>query len=83
MIVENAEHLVFVEVKTRGKNAIDSPSAAVDTAKQKRISLCAAAYIQRYGCTKQPRFDVVEVLLDNGMKPTCMNHIENAFDSIL
>ena len=38
--------LVFCEVKTRAKDSLDTPAAAVNAAKQRRIIASAAWYLQ-------------------------------------
>ena len=60
--------LVFCEVKTRAKDSLDTPAAAVNAAKQRRIIASAAWYLQSTHQSDEPvRFDVAEVIpLDSG-----------------
>ena len=60
--------LVFCEVKTRAKDSLDTPAAAVNAAKQRRIIASAASYLQSTHQSDEPvRFDVAEVVpLDSG-----------------
>ena len=60
--------LVFCEVKTRARDSLDTPAAAVNAAKQRRVIASAALYLQRTGQSDEPmRFDVAEVTpLDSG-----------------
>ena len=60
--------LVFCEVKTRAKDSLDTPAAAVNAAKQRRIIASAALYLQSTRQSDEPvRFDVAEVVpLDSG-----------------
>ena len=60
--------LVFCEVKTRAKDSLDTPAAAVNAAKQRRIIASAACYLQSTHQSDEPvRFDVAEVVpLDSG-----------------
>lgn len=60
--------LVFCEVKTRAKDSLDIPAAAVNAAKQRRIIASAACYLQSTHQSDEPvRFDVAEVVpLDSG-----------------
>ena len=60
--------LVFCEVKTRAKDSLDTPAAAVNAAKQRRIIASAAWYLQSTHQSDEPvRFDVAEVVpLDSG-----------------
>jgi len=51
--------IVFVEVKARSGDGFGGPRAAVDAAKQRRIALTAAEFLQATGCELAARFDVV------------------------
>lgn len=80
IIAENKEYIVFVEVKTRSEHQPMRPSSAVNLSKQKKILLAAKQYLDfTYKGTKQPRFDVAEVFLNNKNKVVKINYIENAF----
>ena len=62
-------HRFFLcEVKTRAKDSLDTPAAAVNAAKQRRIIASAALYLQSTRQSDEPvRFDVAEVVpLDSG-----------------
>jgi putative endonuclease len=75
------EYIFFAEVKTRGENAIATPAESVGAQKQRKICAVAAAFLQRHRYDLQPRFDVIEVYLDENSKLKKINHIKNAFDS--
>ena len=80
IIATDEEYLVFVEVKTRLNTDFGRAAEAVDYAKQKKISLVASQYINKFGLFDVPvRFDVIEIYLQSFE----INHIENAFDSFL
>ncbi len=79
IIAQNDEYIVFAEVKTRGKNRIAAAREAVDLKKQRKIVLTAMEYISENNVMSQPRFDVFEVLQNDG-KIYKFNLIENAFD---
>ena len=85
LIAEDAEYLVFVEVKTRtcaypGSSHYGRPAAAVNAKKRERIASAAEEYLRQHPTTKQPRIDVVEVYIsqDEGTLPKVL-HIRNAF----
>lgn len=80
IIAYDKKHICFVEVKTRGKNMLGTPADAVDFHKKERLIATANYFINKHKMTLQPRFDVIEVYMNN-MKPEHINHIENAFDS--
>lgn len=80
IIAENAQYVIFAEVKTR-KNARYGPACeAVTPAKQAKIIAAAQAWLQEHPTEKQPRFDVIEVYgEENALIPPRINHLENAF----
>ena len=79
IIAENTEYIIFVEVKTRGENALYTPKEAVDERKQKRLSLAAMKYLSKTESSKMTQFDVFEVYSANG-RIYKFNRIENAFE---
>ena len=70
--------LCFIEVKTRTEGALLPPSSAVDFHKEKNIEGSALVYINRYKVKKQPRYDIIEIIV-NENKVVSLNHIEGAF----
>lgn len=79
IIFENSKYIIFVEVKLRKKNAIVSGLEAISYSKQKKIVRTAYSYIQNFGVTKQPRFDVISIAIDYKTQNRSITHIENAF----
>ena len=79
VVCRDSDTLVFVEVKTRGREDFGRPVEAVDREKQKRISRGALAWLRMLD---NPdilfRFDVVEVVIMNSAKPR-VELIKNAF----
>jgi putative endonuclease len=69
--------LVFVEVKTRASSAFGEPEVFVDMAKQRHLIRAANIYIGKTGINKEVRFDIVSVILNEGVKS--VKHIEDAF----
>lgn len=79
-IIAKKNRLVcFVEVKTRGQNPLFRPADAVDEGKQERIKSTSEQFLSRFGMRNNVRFDVCEVWLDDEMKLSDINYIENAF----
>ncbi|NLC78998.1 MAG: YraN family protein [Ruminococcaceae bacterium] len=78
IIARNKEYILFVEVKTRAKNAIVGALESVDANKQRRIIAAANIYLKAHPSGLQPRFDVVAVEHE-GAKYTVTDYIENAF----
>ncbi|PYI59556.1 MAG: YraN family protein [Verrucomicrobia bacterium] len=79
IVCRDNDTLVFVEVKTRTREDFGRPVAAVDREKQKRISRGGLAWLRMLD---NPdilfRFDVVEVIITDGVKPR-LELIKNAF----
>ena len=88
LIAEDREFLVFVEVKTRGTRTYPTdygaPADAVNRAKRKRTVEAARAYLYKKPTEKTPRFDVIEVYLEEtafSATPRVLkiNHLCDAF----
>lgn len=80
IIAKKGETLVFAEVKTRGRCALDTPGASVDAFKQRKIIKTAQFYIiNKQLADADLRFDVIEIEL-YGVHCK-INHIENAFEA--
>jgi putative endonuclease len=79
IVCRDRDTLVFVEVKTRGREDFGRPIAAVGKRKQRRISQGGLAWLR---LLDNPdilfRFDVVEVIIADGAKPH-LELIQNAF----
>lgn len=78
LICEYENYVVFVEVKARGEDSIALPREFVDAQKQSKIIATASLYIQKYDVQLQPRFDVIEIYMQNN-KVKSIKHLENAF----
>ena len=81
IIAVDDKYIAFTEVKTRSPGAISTAREAVDIKKQGKLIKTAEIYLQNNPVERQPRFDVVEVYLDNNQKVEKINHIENAFSA--
>lgn len=80
IIAENAQYLIFAEVKTRKNARFGAACEAVTPAKQAKLLAAAEAWLQENLTEKQPRFDVIEVYGEEGAPvPPRINHLENAF----
>jgi len=79
VVCRDKDTLVFVEVKTRGREDFGRPFEAVDREKRKRISRGALAWLRMLD---NPdilfRFDVVEVIIADDARPR-LELIKNAF----
>ena len=77
IIAENADFIIFIEVKTRSGNYLEHPSVAVSVSKQKAIIKTANEYINRYNIDKESRFDIITIIKSNTALE--IDHIEDAF----
>ena len=79
LVCRDRDTLVFVEVKTRTREDFGRPLEAVNTQKERRISMGALAWLRLLG---NPdiffRFDVVEVRIAAGEAPK-IELVRNAF----
>ena len=79
LIAEQADVVVFVEVKTRSGTLYGAPGESVTLQRQRRLGRAALAFLARRGwLDRVTRFDVVEVRVD-GRGSVRVNHIEEAF----
>ena len=81
LIVENKQHLVFVEVKLRKTGNFAAAREYVNHAKQDRIRVTASMYLSQNPTKLQPRFDVIEIYAPQGAdtKEPQIIHLEDAF----
>ena len=80
IIASKNKFLVFVEVKTRSSLFAGRPAESVTAQKRARIIKAAKHYILKNGCRRQPRFDVVEVILEKeNFSLKEIVHLENVF----
>jgi len=77
VIASNEEMLVIVEVKTRKSNTFGEPEEFVTLQKQRNLIRAAASYITKTGITKEVRFDIISVIVTDGIES--VKHIEDAF----
>ncbi|WP_028116216.1 YraN family protein [Ferrimonas senticii] len=74
LVMQDQQHLVFVEVKYRQQQHFGGALAAITASKQRKLRQCAHWYLQQHGSLEQPcRFDVIAIEGDN------INWIQNAF----
>lgn len=78
IIFSDGEYIVFAEVRTRASNALVSPAETVNKSKQKRLIITAQIYLSEKDIMFPSRFDVIEVITNNGGIIE-INNIENAF----
>ena len=77
LILQDADTLVFVEVRYRRQGSFGSAAESVDRHKQTRLTACASHYLQRQPLADHTacRFDVIAI---DGFEQT-IEWIRNAF----
>ncbi len=79
IVAEEAETLVFVEVKTRATTRRGLPGEAVTSVKAQRLVRAAAAYLTHVGAWNRPcRFDLVAVV--GSQPPFAIDHLRHILD---
>ncbi len=83
LVASQGGDTVFVEVKTRLTDRFGPPQAAVDAAKQRRLTRLALAWLQASGqADARARFDVVSISLDPRTRtPLSLEVFVNAFEA--
>lgn len=84
IIAEKDGFLCFVEVKTRSKRHIAAGREYITASKQRKLIKTAEYYLfcNSYSVESrglQPRFDCIEIYVDENYKLTEINHLENIF----
>lgn len=86
IIARDMKYIVFVEVKTRTAHnklsRFGSAASAVDRNKKQRIYAAAKSFLMNNPQRRVPRFDVIEVYVENSDKSIRIqriNHIPKAF----
>ena len=77
LVMEGAERVHIVEVKTMTPPLLIQPFEKVDPAKQGRLVAAARHYIAQRQVTREVQFDVVSVILDDGQPQ--VEYIPEAF----
>jgi len=84
IIAQDANNLVFVEVKTRSKHSIRQALMNVSYTKQKRLTHTAQRYIIEHPDCVKPRirFDIIILLHFSDTDTYKIEHLEDAFTPI-
>lgn len=77
LVAWEGDRLVFVEVKSRGRDEFGAPERNVDARKREAVTRAARNYARRAGVAwERVRFDLVSVILCD---PPSISHREDAF----
>ncbi len=79
IVARDGECLVFVEVRSKRSLSFGSPEESITPAKQNKLRLAAAHYLQSHDQLTQPyRIDVLAIVFDRSNKPARIELFENA-----
>ena len=82
IIAEDADYLVFAEVKLRKAGDLLLPREYVTYAKQQKIIRTASMWLAQNETDKQPRFDVLELTMPQREgAPVGVRHLPDAFQA--
>jgi putative endonuclease len=81
LVAVDGRTLVLVEVKTWGEVDEESPAAAVDGPKQRRLTRTALALLKSHGLLEyRARFDVIALTWPEDSRQPTIAHFKNAFE---
>ncbi|MGI6296913.1 MAG: YraN family protein [Armatimonadota bacterium] len=79
LLAKDDDYLVFVEVRCKRTNTFGSPAESITLAKQRKLIITAQHYLEEENLNDVAcRFDVVEVLEENG-RLVVKDILKNAF----
>jgi putative endonuclease len=83
IVAARGSTVAFIEVKTRRGQRFGPPEAAVDAAKQRRLTRGAAAWLRSHPRrVRRIRFDVISCYAPSGERSNWrIDHIEAAFEA--
>ena len=73
---------MFVEVKTRKSDEVQTPARAVTRQKIRNLAIAANAYVKTVAGDFQVRFDIISIVGSKD-KVEAIEHIEDAFNPLL
>lgn len=79
----DATTVVFVEVKTRGKDDVLEPEDAIDMKKMRHLGRAADEYVKANDISEELRFDIIAITGKRNSKDIKLKHIEDAFNPLL
>jgi putative endonuclease len=83
IIAQQADTLVFVEVRTRKSRRYGSPEESITPLKKRRLSAVAARYgVEHQGLPDQWRIDVLAIEMESDGRVSRLELIENAVDGM-
>ena len=77
LVMEQAETVVFVEVRTKRSSAFGTPEESVTAAKRRRLSATAFHYLQEQELDVPFRIDLVAVAMNARGVVERVTHLEN------
>ncbi len=81
IIAEDKNYIAFVEVKARNNFKFSHAPEIVNKSKRIKIIKTAYVYISEKNLSKQPRFDIAEVLISKEGDIKNLQYYKNSFDA--
>jgi putative endonuclease len=83
LIALDGQTVVFVEVRSTGRDDTERPAASVDDAKQRRLTQVALDYLSRHRLLDcSARFDVLALSWPPGQREPHIDHFRQAFEAV-
>jgi putative endonuclease len=83
LVALDGRTLVFVEVRSTAGGSVERPTLSVDSAKQRKLTAVALAYLQKHRLLDHPaRFDVIAVSWPANQREPQIVHYPNAFEPV-
>lgn len=84
IVAEDADTLVFVEVRARRPSLFGTAGESIGIQKQRRIYRAAELYLQRHEAdlARSSRIDVVAIQLDRQGRPATVELVRNALEQV-
>jgi putative endonuclease len=83
LVAVDGDCIVFVEVRSTGREDAARPAASVDMAKQRRLTDLALHFLQKHRLLNHSaRFDVLAVSWPADQRRPSISHYRNAFEAV-
>jgi putative endonuclease len=83
LIALDGPTIVFVEVRSTGRDDTERPAASVDDAKQRRLTQVALDYLSRHRLLDRfARFDVLAMSWPPDQREPRIDHFRHAFEAV-
>ena len=83
LVFLDGDVIVFVEVRSTGRDDAERPAASVDAVKQRRLTDLALHFLQAKGLLGRPaRFDILAISWPPNQREPTIVHYRDAFEAV-